>query len=113
MPQLSFKDYQTDAIGFAVYPSQGDNIVYPALGLAGESGEVANQIKKVLRDDKGKVTESRRADVIDELGDCLWYIANLAEELNVDIETIAHLNIRKLRERRKQDLIHGDKRWRS
>lgn len=106
----SLREYQDRARKTAVYPDKGDNITYPALGLSGEAGEVANQVKKVLRDDNGEITPERRTAIIDELGDCLWYIANLAWEISVDLETVADLNIRKLTKRAQEDAIHGDKR---
>jgi len=107
---MHLSSYQEKARTFAVYPNKGDNIIYPALGLAGEAGEFANQVKKVLRDDNGEITQDRRNALIDELGDVLWYVANEAAELGVDLDVIGYVNIRKLQERAKQDLIHGDKR---
>lgn len=107
---MELNHYQEEARTFAVYPDKGDNIVYPALGLIGEAGEVANQVKKVLRDDNGEVTNERFDKLADELGDVLWYIANEATELGTTLEHIANYNLCKLRERRRQDQISGDKR---
>lgn len=107
---MKLNEYQEKAREFAVYPDLGNNIVYPALGLAGESGEVANQVKKVLRDDKGEISVSRGYALLDELGDCLWYVANLAAELEIDLEIVAQYNIDKLSKRAREDAIHGDKR---
>ena len=107
---MNANEYQRQARQFAVYPDIGDNIAYPTLGLTGEAGEVANQVKKVLRDDGGFVNTKRLAAIEDELGDVLWYVANLASEIGSDIEYIMEVNISKLAERRQQDLIHGDKR---
>jgi NTP pyrophosphatase (non-canonical NTP hydrolase) len=107
---MKLNDYHDEARFFAVYPDIGFNISYPTLGLTGEAGEVANQVKKVLRDDKGYVGIERKAKIVDELGDVLWYVANLASELDVSLEEIAQLNIDKLAARRENDAIHGDKR---
>jgi NTP pyrophosphatase (non-canonical NTP hydrolase) len=78
------------------------NIFYPALGLAGEAGEVANKVKKVIRDDKSVLTEERRADIMDECSDVLWYLASLTEELGYTLEQIGQHNLDKL-SRRKTD----------
>lgn len=107
---MQANDYQQEARGFAVYPDLGDNIVYPALGLAGEAGEFANQVKKVLRDDYGNISPDRHDKMVDELGDVLWYVANEAAELGVDLEYVMQVNILKLARRRDNDRIHGDNR---
>lgn len=104
---LSLREYQKEALGTAVYPGRGNNVVYAALGLAGESGEVANKVKKVLRDDGGAFTEERKQQVADEVGDVLWYAAVLASELGVDLETIAARNLCKLRGRRERGTLQG------
>ena len=64
---------------------------YPALGLAGEAGEVAEHAKKAIRDDGGEVTDERRAAMTKELGDVLWYVAQLASELGLELEEIAQV----------------------
>jgi len=102
--------YQAKAREFAVYPDIGENITYPALGLAGEAGEFANQVKKVLRDDKGEITVERGVNMMDELGDVLWYVANAASELGFSLDDVAEFNLRKLTYRRYADSIHGDRR---
>lgn len=75
------------------------NLSYAALGLVGEAGEVANEVKKVIRDDELKVTGSRRDRLADELGDCLWYIAAMAMELGFNMEELAQRNNEKLQKR--------------
>lgn len=99
--EMAVNEYQVRARLFAVYPDQGttDGIEYVALGLTGESGEVANQVKKIVRDDNRKLTAERRAALIDEAGDVLWYLAMLAEELGVTLEEIAARNLVKLERR--------------
>lgn len=109
---MLLNDYQEKARSFAVYPDLGNNVAYPTLGLTGEAGEVANQVKKVLRDDNGEIGEERLSKIIDELGDVLWYVANLCSELDVSLNHIAEMNIHKLTSRAEQDSIHGDKRKR-
>ena len=106
---LDFKTYQERARSTAVYPGMGEgNWIYPALGLAGETGEICEKIKKCIRDDDGKMKPERLADIEKELGDVLWYIAALGSELGLDMETIAERNLAKLAHRKKNGKIHGD-----
>ena len=105
----SFSEYQRQAMTTAVYPNRGNgNFVYPALGLAGESGEVCEKIKKAIRDDDGVMTDERRALLSKELGDVLWYIATLATELGLDLDTIAAENLAKLAARKANNTLHGN-----
>lgn len=103
-----FDKYQVEARKTAVYPNQDKNVVYPTLGLCGEAGEVAENVKKVFRDDYGIVTLERRDKLIMELGDVLWYVANLAIELGVALSAIAEENLKKLWKRKEEDKIHGE-----
>ena len=82
---LSFTDYQIKARSFAFY---SDKLVYPALGLCGEAGEVAEKVKKFLRD--GTLDDR---EVAKELGDVLWYLSNLAEDLGYDLMEIATISV--------------------
>lgn len=83
-------------------------IIYPALGLAGETGEVVEKIKKMIRDDGAQLTEERQQLLKKELGDVLWYVAALASDLGLTLEEIGQHNGEKLRERMSQGLIQGD-----
>ena len=85
----------------------GKNLYYPSLGLAGEAGEVCEKIKKIMRDDGGQVTSIKKDAIAKELGDVLWYVSNLASELELDMEQIAHANIQKLFDRMKRGVIKG------
>ena len=104
---MTFKEYQKKSRRTAIYPDKDHNFVYPTLGLAGETGEVAEKIKKVLRDNNGVVDEGRRQEIMKELGDVLWYIAQLATELGLSLDEIAELNIKKLNSRKKRNKISG------
>jgi NTP pyrophosphatase (non-canonical NTP hydrolase) len=96
---MNLNDYQEKASAF-IMESIKDEPMYFVLGLAGESGEVANRFKKVLRDDKGQLNNEAAADLAHELGDCLWYIAMIASEvLKLDLATIAKWNLVKLSNR--------------
>ena len=106
----TFTAYQEAAIQTAVYPGQGgwEGLVYTALGLCGEAGETAEQVKKMLRDDAGALTEERRQKIIKELGDVFWYAAQVCTEIGVPMSEVAKLNIDKLSARKAADLIHGE-----
>lgn len=109
---MTFEEYQKLSRKTAVYPIVGEKFVYPALGLAGESGEVVEKIKKIVRNDKGKVTDEARSEIFKELGDVLWYISQLATELDLSLEEIATTNIKKLADRQQRGVLHsqGDNR---
>ena len=82
--------------------------VYPTLGLAGEMGEVAEKIKKSIRDDLGHMNSERRELLIKELGDCLWYIAMVAEKIGVPFNEVAEGNLDKLFSRKARGVLSGD-----
>lgn len=105
---MNFEEYQTKARQTAIYPNIGDNLWYPALGLCGEAGEVAEKVKKIYRDDGGQVSTTKKEDLIKELGDILWYIANIAEEINASMDNIAKVNLDKLAKRTVENKVHGD-----
>ncbi len=104
---MDFSDYQTQAHTTAVYPAE-DAVTYTTLGLVGEAGEIANKVKKAIRDDGGQMSAERRAAVLDELGDVLWYAAELCTVLGADLSEVAAANIAKLRSRKERGAIHGD-----
>ena len=81
--KMKINEYPRQAMKTAIYPGKGETegLVYAALGLAGESGEIANKVKKVMRDCAGRVTMKKRAEIANELGDVLWYAAALADVL--------------------------------
>lgn len=105
---MNFNEYQKKSKRTAIYPKvAGLGWVYPAMGLASEAGEVANKLKKVLRDNGGEVTPEVTNDIKGELGDVLWYVAQISSELNLDLEEIAHSNLDKLLDRKKRNVIKG------
>jgi NTP pyrophosphatase (non-canonical NTP hydrolase) len=107
---LTFTHYQRLAARTAMYPGRDDQALapYPALGLAGEAGEVCEQIKKVLRDDAGQVTEARRKALSKELGDVLWYVAAVCSELGLDMGQVAGDNVAKLADRQRRGVLGGE-----
>lgn len=104
--ELSLNAYQRQATKTAIY-GEGNKIGYPILGLVGEAGELANKYKKVLRDDGGVISEEKRRQLADELGDVLWYCAALANDLGENLGNIAAFNIMKLLDRQKRNVISG------
>lgn len=104
---MTFEEYQRLSRETAVYPEVGENFIYPTLGLAGEAGEVAEKIKKVLRDDGGIVSAERKEELLKELGDVLWYLSQIATELKLSLDTVASFNIQKLMSRKERGKISG------
>lgn len=99
---MNFDEYQQAIEKFAVYPREQEltAISYLTLGLNGEAGEVAEQVKKAIRND-GQITEERRAKILDEIGDVLWYVSRIATEFGASLSEVAEQNVAKLNERRK------------
>lgn len=107
LPSMELNKYQKEAKKTAVWPSIF-GIIYPTLALSGEAGEFSEQVKKMLRDDGAVITPERRERMIAELGDILWYISAIADELNVNLDDVATENLQKLENRKTRDKIHGD-----
>ncbi len=105
--EMGLDEYQKQAMSTAVYPNIGSNPTYPTLGLCGESGELAEKMKKAIRDDGGIISDARKTEMIKELGDVMWYIAALANELGVSMATVAKLNVEKLASRKQRDVLKG------
>ena len=103
---MDFADYQSQAAKTAVY-HDADVITYPALGLLSEAGEVAGKIKKVLRDKNGQFSPEDRWAIADEVGDVLWYIAALCEDMGTPMELVAMRNLDKLNSRLARGVIQG------
>ena len=104
---MDLNTYQAAARKTASYPDVGRNPIYPTLGLTGEAGEVADKVKKVLRDRNGVFDESAREAIKLELGDVLWYIAQLSMELGYELEDVAAANLAKLSSRAARGRISG------
>jgi NTP pyrophosphatase (non-canonical NTP hydrolase) len=101
-----FLEYQAAAKATAIYPDRGSNPFYPALGLAGEAGEVANKIKKLMRDPDLDENAIRDA-IADELGDVLWYLSALCEEFGLALSDVASRNVEKLSKRAAAGTLRG------
>lgn len=97
--------YQQRAISTAAYPEEFE-VVYPALGLTGEAGEVADKIKKVIRDGT-ELDFNLRNEIMKEVGDVLWYVAVLSRDLGFTLEHVADYNLAKLADRKARNVIQG------
>lgn len=103
---MKLTEYQEKAMETAVFPEQY-GLVYTALGLVGEAGEVAEKVKKVLRDCNGELSQERKEQIMKELGDVLWYVSALCTELGYELEDVAKSNLEKLSSRFKRGVIGG------
>lgn len=106
---MELNEYQKKALETAVY-SDKYRIIYPALGLGDEVGEVLGKVKKWLRGDDGEgiMSDERKEALKLEIGDVLWYLAVLSRDLDISLDDVAKTNIEKLRSRKERDLIKGN-----
>lgn len=109
MNDYTFDDYQRQAIDTLIYPGSGEilGLSYVVLGLMGEAGEVAEKVKKLIRDKGGEITETDKQELKKELGDVLWYSAALCHELGVDLADVAIQNVEKLNSRKQRGKLSG------
>ncbi len=105
---MNFSEYQEKARATAKYPVIGHGVIYPTLGLANEAGEVAGKIKKIFRDKDGVIGSAEKDALKAELGDVLWYISQVASELELSLNEIAEANVAKLLDRQARGKIQGD-----
>lgn len=104
---MTLNEYQQIALETAVYPKEY-NIVYPALGMAGEAGEVADKVKKVIRDNNADFSPLKCEEIALEIGDVMWYCAVLADRIGYKLDTIARMNNRKLKSRQLRGKLGGN-----
>ncbi|MEW5828926.1 MAG: nucleoside triphosphate pyrophosphohydrolase family protein [Chloroflexota bacterium] len=105
---MTFDEYQTKSRKTAGYPAIGHPVIYPALGLVNEAGEVAGKIKKVFRDKGGEISDETRSALKAELGDVLWYVAQVCTELGLSLDEVAGYNLEKLYSRLERGTLRGD-----
>lgn len=103
---MTLDEYQQHALETAIYPDN-QRIIYPTLGLTGEAGEVADKVKKVIRDNSQQFTDERKTEIAKEIGDVLWYCATLSRDLGFSLDQVAQMNVDKLRSRMQRDIIKG------
>jgi NTP pyrophosphatase (non-canonical NTP hydrolase) len=101
---MDFSEYQENAKSTAIYPDElRGRFFYPSMGLAGEVGELLNKIKKIARD--GAAVD--KEDIEGEIGDVLWYLAQLSTEFGIDLGEAASHNLDKLKSRKERGVIGG------
>ena len=103
---MTLNEYQQHALETAIYP-ENRRIVYPTLGLTGEAGEVADKVRRVIRDGHEEFTDEKKREIVKEIGDVLWYCATLSHDLGYDLEQVAQTNVDKLRSRMERNRIAG------
>ena len=114
---MNINEYQLAAHGFADYTlpfvTEGEkptriDYVYPVMGLAEEAGEVSGKFAKAVRDCKGVISEERKTEIVKELGDVCWFVAEICTLLNVSMEEVMQKNIDKLTSRKERGVIKGE-----
>jgi len=104
---MNMNDYQTAALRTAAPKDKKDEVFHLVHGLCGESGEIAEKVKKIVRDKNGQISDEDKAEILKELGDVLWYVAVLADHFDITLGDVADKNIAKLADRQKRGLISG------
>ena len=104
--KMDFTKYQQTAVETAIYPDT-HRILYPALGMAGEAGEVANKVKKIIRDGTENLPEDWKDQLASEIGDVLWYCAALSNDIGIPLSLIAAQNRDKLLARKQKGTLQG------
>lgn len=121
MKITTFKEYQENSIGMRLslkrflekHPNLPDDVIellavaYDGLGVGGEAGEVQDKIKKIIRDDGGVITEEHKEAIKGEIGDTLWYLTSMCQNLGFTLEDVANHNIEKLKDRHARKVVHG------
>lgn len=106
--EMKFDEYQKQAIGTALNPARDFNaLMYRTLGLVGEAGEIAEKVKKILRDKDGKISAQDKQEIIKELGDVLWYLQSLADIMEVPLSVVAEKNLEKIHSRKARGVTKG------
>lgn len=109
---MQLDTYQKHAEETAIYP-EFSKLLYPILGLSGESGELVNKLKKLIRDDNMTIPLhnlpiDKQIQMVDELGDILWYVALIARDLHFSLSAVARRNLAKLKKREKENKLKGE-----
>jgi NTP pyrophosphatase (non-canonical NTP hydrolase) len=105
---MTFDEYQRQAITTVISANdEFKDLLHWVLGINGESGEVAEKVKKIIRDKNGQVSQEDKQELAKELGDVLWYLAVLAHDLGVPFDEIAQQNLAKLKSRQARGQLGG------
>lgn len=103
---MTLNEYQQMALETAIYPKTV-RVIYPALGIAGEAGECADKVKKIIRDNNGRINEEKGRELAKEIGDVLWYCATLSHDIGYTLEEVGRMNYEKLRSRQQRGVLGG------
>lgn len=103
---MTLNEYQNQALKTSIYPDDM-SIIYPLIGLSGEVGELAEKIKKTIRDNNKHFDVLKRAELAIELGDVLWYVAAMASDLGYTLEDVGNINLTKTGDRNERGTLHG------
>lgn len=103
---MTLNEYQQKALETAVYPKEY-KVIYPALGMTGEAGEVADKVKKIIRDNNAELTDEKRKELAMEVGDVLWYCATMSYDLGFTLQEIGEMNYEKLHSRQLRGKLGG------
>lgn len=108
---MELSEYQEAAHATSLDAVYGDGdlarLIYPTLKLAGEAGEFAEKVGKIIRDRGGEIGGEERTALADELGDVLWYVAEVATVLDLNLAEVGRANLEKLRSRAERGVIRG------
>lgn len=120
---MEFNEYQEKASSLAIYPlttvvengkAVGASYIYPVMGLCGEAGELANKVKKLIRDKKGKIRDENgellseiKEEITGEIGGILWYIQQVCTEFDLELNDVAQYNIKQLDSRKERGVLQG------
>ena len=105
---MTFDEYQQKALTTAILSGNETlDIAHWALGITGEGGEIAEKVKKMIRDDNAQISDEKKQEIAKEIGDVLWYLAVLAHTLGVSFDELAHMNLEKLASRQSRGALSG------
>src|SRR6202035_2372931 len=105
---MNFDDYQKQALTTAISSNNEFNdLLHWVLGINGEAGEIAEKLKKIVRDKNGEINEQDKVELAKEIGDVLWYLAVLAQHLGVSLDVVAQQNLAKLKSRKDRGVLGG------
>jgi NTP pyrophosphatase (non-canonical NTP hydrolase) len=105
---MTLDEYQKEALITAIWSNDDlKDLSHWVLGVTGEAGEIAEKVKKIIRDKDGHLDDDAKTELAKEIGDVLWYLAVLAKHLGVSFDEIGKGNIAKLRSRQSRGVIQG------
>ena len=107
---MELNEYQQRALDAAFFierSGQIESLAYLAIALPGETGEVCEKIKKMYRDNDGKLTPEIAESIAKELGDVQWYLSVMAKVIGYDLNTVCEMNLQKLADRTARNTLRG------